>query len=144
MHARPSSAAEVSVAAVIGAKSPDLFPVAAARQASPIPAVIALAVVLLAAGGWLLYRYGWRRSRLAHRSRARRGESILPAARSALFPPSHHETLHDPAYLDRILRAERDNRRHARRKPVDPGSGDSSNSIDSGDSSDRSDGASRG
>lgn len=130
MRARQFFAAEVNVVAVTGMGSPYAVPAAAvAQKASPLPAMVPLVVVLLAAGGLLLYGLASRRSRLAHRSQPRGRESILPAARSLLFPPSHHEALHDPAYLERILQAELADQHLAGQSPdaadaADAGSGD--------------------
>jgi hypothetical protein len=121
-------AAEVNVVAVTGMGSPHAVPAAAAvaQKGSPLPAMVPLVVVLLAAGGLLLYGLASRRSRLAHRSQPRGRESILPAARSLLFPPSHHEALHDPAYLERILQAELGDQHLAGQSPdaAEAGSGD--------------------
>jgi hypothetical protein len=131
MRARQFFAAEVNVVAVTGMGSPHAVPAAAAvaQKGSPLPAMVPLVVVLLAAGGLLLYGLASRRSRLAHRSQPRGRESILPAARSLLFPPSHHEALHDPAYLERILQAELADQHLAGQSPdaadaADAGSGD--------------------
>jgi hypothetical protein len=130
MRARQFFAAEVNVVAVTGMGSPYAVPAAAvAQKASPLPAMVPLVVLLLAAGGLLLYGLASRRSRLAHRSQPRGRESILPAARSLLFPPSHHEALHDPAYLERILQAELGDQHLAGQSPdaadaADAGSGD--------------------
>ena len=130
MRARQFFAAEVNVVAVTGMGSPYAVPAAAvAQKASPLPAMVPLVVLLLAAGGLLLYGLASRRSRLAHRSQPRGRESILPAARSLLFPPSHHEALHDPAYLERILQAELADQHLAGQSPdaadaADAGSGD--------------------
>jgi hypothetical protein len=126
MRARQFFAAEVNVVAVTGMGSPYAVPAAAvAQKASPLPAMVPLVVLLLAAG-LLLYGFACRRSRLAHRSQPRGRESILPAARSLLFPPSHHEALHDPAYLERILQAELADQHLAGQSPdaAEAGSGD--------------------
>jgi|694.fasta_scaffold03836_21 hypothetical protein len=107
-----------NVVAVTSVKSPHSIPAASlAQKASPEPALFAWLALLLAAGGLLLYGFRSRRSRMAHRPQPGGGESILPARRSLLFPPSHHETLHDPAYLDRILRAELADQPHPRQSP---------------------------
>lgn len=91
------------------AKIRDPLPVAGASvKPVAVAAMIALLVLLLAAAFWALRHFGSRRSRLGRRSPGRLPDSFLPAARSALLPRSHHETLHDPRYLDRILRAELD------------------------------------
>lgn len=80
----------------------------------PVLASVALALVLLAGIGYALLMIGGRsradvrpRRSAADPGSARSGrDSLLPAARSILTPRNHHQTLHDPKYLDRILRAE--------------------------------------
>ncbi len=98
---------------------------ATAASGPPSPAWVGLGLVLLvlaiAAIGLLLTRARGGRSgptpfsRSPFSSRARRrsgaagsggGGSVLPGPASVLFPPNHHEKLHDSKYLGRILQAE--------------------------------------
>jgi hypothetical protein len=98
-----------SATASAAVKIRDPLPAAGASfKPVAVPALIALSVLLLAAAFWVVRSFGSRRSRLGRRSPGRLPDSFLPAARSALLPRSHHETLHDPRYLDRILQAELD------------------------------------
>jgi hypothetical protein len=92
------------------------LPFRAADRGSEIPilASVALALLLLAGFGYALLVLGGR-SRAKARFRRSPGDpgaprsgrdSLLPAVRSILLPRNHHEALHDPKYLDLILRAE--------------------------------------
>lgn len=122
---------KAEVVAVIGVQSSDsLRAPSVALQASPLPAKVGLAVLLLAAGGFLLRGFGCGRFGMAHRPRPRGSQSTLPASRSPLlFRPSHHETLHDPAYLERILQAELGDQPHGRPTPDAATGGDRCDAV---------------
>lgn len=106
-----------SLSGVGVAAPPASAPVVARAVAAP--GLVALGLVLLAGIGYLLLVFaglrppGRRRSNGRSRSAGHHPaaessdrNSLLPKARSILAPRSHHETLHDRRYLDRILRAE--------------------------------------
>jgi hypothetical protein len=81
------------------------------------------------------------RSGPGHRSGAANTEgsgSVLPGPPSVLFPPSHHEKLHDSSYLGRILQAEEESLREAQPQSGQedgppPGDQRHSNPLDDGE-----------
>lgn len=107
-----------------------------------IAGIALLASRWLAARSWPRFRRRspWRgRSRSQSRSgfdRAEGEDSLPPGHPSVLFPPSHHEKLHDPKYLRRILLAEEQRLRESRRRCGEgdrAGSGGLRDSDQSGD-----------
>ncbi|MFM7265137.1 MAG: hypothetical protein ACKOZW_06015 [Cyanobium sp.] len=78
-------------------------------------------VLLLGAALTLAYAFGVvspsGRSRRRRAEQSRTEDPLLPGPPSALFPPSHHEKIHDPKYLRRMLEAEERRRRFSRRGP---------------------------
>lgn len=90
-------------------------------------AIVAIALLLIRAPGGRSGRIPIFRSRFPSSARSRLGRgvsgaaraegsgSVLPGPPSLLFPPSHHEKLHDSTYLGRILEAEEESLRQAQR-----------------------------
>jgi hypothetical protein len=99
---------------------------------------VVLLLLLLGGGLTFAFAFGWlsgsgskgrspsRQSRSrqgAARQRRRDGargdDPRLPPSSASLFPLSHHEKIHDPKYLQRMLEAEEQRRRSAPRTQAD-------------------------
>lgn len=89
-----------------------------------LQAVVLLGLVL---GAALTFAYAFgllsppgpqaqRRSHRRASAESPREEPLLPGPPSPLFPPSRHEKIHDPKYLERMLRAEQGRRGQERRR----------------------------
>jgi hypothetical protein len=111
-----------------GAALPSLIllgrPASAAGGGSGGEALLhALGLGLLLLGAALTFAYAFgllsppapRPRRPAERPDAE--DPLLPRPPSSLFPPSHHEKIHDAKYLRRMLEAEERRRRSTRRGP---------------------------
>ena len=107
------------------------YPAGGSSANEAVAHAVAVLLLLLGAGLTIALVFGLPpASSPSGRQRSRRsravgpvaGDPLLPPGPSGLFPPSHHERIHDPKYLRRMLEAEqRSQRRSRRRSGHDPG-----------------------
>lgn len=81
---------------------------------------IVLLLLLLGGGLTFAFAFGWLPVS------GPKGRAPSRRTPSSLFPPSHHEKIHDPKYLQRILEAEEQRRRseEQRRRSIPRAQGD--------------------